>query len=53
MNLLYVLLAAGTALSNSTAETVRGLRDCIRVTLGGPELMAPFADVLADELGRA
>lgn len=27
------------------------LKDCIRVTLGGPELMAQFADALADALG--
>lgn len=28
------------------------LRDCIRVTLGGRELMGRFADVLAEELGE-
>ncbi len=28
-----------------------GLRDCIRVTLGGPDLMGRFADVLTEELG--
>lgn len=30
-----------------------GLRNCIRVTLGSPELMARFADALADVLGAS
>jgi histidinol-phosphate aminotransferase len=30
--------------------TASGLADCIRVTLGGPELMEQFAGVLADVL---